>query len=152
MVRIILILFFSLLMFMCTGQKKADIVDELVCPFPEGVPFILKRDDVFLHLSDKLGQNVRGLAGLSICIDSLGGLIGFKVLKMKEGSDDDPNIDYTANFYSREPCSKPKEEYPVDMQQYYPYIQQYVLGLGYERNEKVPLKSVNEMVFIVRLK
>lgn len=153
MIKIALLLSLSFFMFNCSGQRreKEREMTELVDPIPSGIPFVLKRDDMFLDLSSKLGiQDIKGIVSLSVYIDSAENLIGFKILKLKVESDDGTNINFTGKFDLNKPY--PKGEYPMDVQPYYPLFQQYINELEFKRDEKVPLKAANEIIFITRLK
>jgi hypothetical protein len=143
MIKIALILFLSISMLNCCGQKKG-VMTELVDTIPSGTPFVLKRNDMFLDLSSKLGvQEIKGIVGLTVYIDSTENLTGFRISKLKIESSERENVNFTDRFDSNRPYQK--DEYPME-------VQQYVNELKFERDNKIPLKAMNEITFIARIK
>jgi hypothetical protein len=153
MIKILLYLILSFPMVDCKGQTGKNELgpEELLDPISPGTPFILKRTTPFLDLSAKLGkERVKGIVGLSVYIDSSGNLQGFKIIKLKVETEGESDVDFTSE--SNKEGSKQKSDYPEEVQKYYSSIEDYLNNLRFERDERIPLKTLNELTFIVRLK
>ena len=133
----------------CNAQTEKKEVDttELTDPMPPGVPFLLKRDNMFLDLDS---QNVTGIIGLTVYINDSETIIGFKIMKMRVEKDGDRGVSFTNESQIKGP--QQKGEYPEEVQSYYATIERYVNSLVYERDENIPLEELNELTFMARLK
>lgn len=141
------------LMLQCNMQDKNDreTIEETVEGISPGVPFTLDREKMFLKLPDDFAdENVKGIVGLTVYIDSSEKLQGFKIMKLHIESNGKVDINFVNEFSINRPFSK--EEYPKEVQQYYPIIENYIDGLQFEREERIPLRELNEITFIARLK
>lgn len=153
MIKILLLLILSFLMVECKGQtgKNEGEPEELVDPISPGTPFILKRENPFLDLSTELGkENIKGIVGLSVYIDGSGSLEGFRIMKLKVELDGDREVNFINESDKKGPYRK--SDYPEEVQMYYSLIEDYVNTLRFERDERIPLKTLNELTFIARLK
>jgi len=132
-----------------TERKEVDTI-ELTDPMPPGVPFLLKRGNMFLGLSSALdSQNVIGIIGLTVFINGSETITGFKVMKMRVEKDGD-SMSFTNESEIKGP--QQKSEYPEEVQSYYASIESYVNSLVYERDENIPLEELNELTFMAKLK
>lgn len=152
-VEILLVAILCLPVMGCNAQTEKKEIDttELTDPMPPGVPFLLKRDNMFLDLSSDLdSQNVSGIIGLTVYINDSETIIGFKIIKMRVEKDGDRGVSFTNESQIKGP--QQKSEYPEEVQSYYASIESYVNSLVYERAENIPLEGLNELTFMARLK
>ena len=137
----------------CDGQKESDrgTVNESVDAISPGTPFTLKRENVFLNMPDGFIEgDIGGIVVLSVYIDSSENLQGFKIMKLQVNSNGEAIINFVNESSANKPYSR--SEYPEEVQRYYPVIERYISKLQFERDERIPLKALNEMTFIARLK
>lgn len=152
-IKYILLFTSFFLLLQCNMQNKNDreTIKETVEAISPGVPFIIDRESIFLNLPDDFAdENIKGIVGLTVYIDSTENLQGFKIKKLNVEFNDKVDINFVNESGIKRPFSK--EEYPKEVQKYYPIIEKYVNGLRFERDERIPLRELNEITFIARLK
>lgn len=152
-IKTILPLILCLSILQCNGQKESNrgTMNEPVDALSPGTPFTLKRENVYLNLPDGFyKKDVSGIVAISVSFDSSENLQGFKIMKLKVETDGEESINFISNSGANKPY--PRSEYPEEVQRFYPVIKQYVHELQFERDERIPLKALNEMTFIARLR
>lgn len=152
-IKNILPLILCLIMFQCNAQRENDrgTVKEPVEAISPGTPFTLKREKISLNVPDNFAEeDVSGVVGISVYIDNTEKLQGFKIIKLTVELGGEVRVNFVNESGINGPI--PKREYPVEVQRYYPIIEKYVNELQFERDERIPLKELNELTFIARLK
>lgn len=152
-IKNVLTLFFFVVVLPCCAQKKSGkgTVEEPIEAISPGVPFTLKRKDVYINLPEKVFKgNISGIVVLSVCLDSSKNLQGFKILKLQVNLDGERVVNFINE--SGKNGQYFGSEYPEEVQRYYPVIERYVNELQFDRDERIPVKALNEMTFIARLK
>jgi len=137
----------------CKAQNETKKMNkEAIDIISPAIPFILERESIFAEMPDSLGGNrTDGVAVLSVYIDSVEQIRGFKILKLKIDQKKTGNIlSFTNNEMKKE--STMKKDYPIDVQKYYDFIKKYIQSISFKRDRNVPLEKSNELTFMVKFR
>lgn len=137
--RLILFCYFVLFISCsCTGQRKANIVQDVP-------PYFIERNKINISLPDSLGgSKINGFSVIKIYINSSGVPKDFDIMKMNLINTDGQAV---INYFNESATNK---AYPSEVLPYLPLLKDYVDQIEIRKNPYIDSTYESEVSFMIR--